>query len=289
MQKITEGEVITTPFSYVATTSAILWERCTPVFVDIEPETLCIDPNKIEAAITPATKAIMPVHVFGFPCDVEKIDAIAKKHNLKVIYDAAHAFGVTYNGKSLFSYGDISTSSFHATKLFHTIEGGGIFTANKNISDKLELMKRFGQEGDDQLILGINAKSSEFQAAMGLANLLYVDENIAKRKALYELYSHRLGGGYMPVHLREGGEHNYGYFPVVLETEELMHQVVGKLNDQNIFPRRYFHPSLNQLPYIATKQSCPISEDIASRILCLPLYVGLEETTVKKICEVMNT
>src|SRR6185437_9557092 len=169
---ITEGEIITTPFTYVATTSAILWERCKPVFVDIEPNTFCIDADKIEAAITSKTKAILPVHVFGFPCDVEKIEAIAKKHKLKVIYDGAHAFGVKLKGRPLLSYGDIATCSFHATKLFHTIEGGCVIVNDdKNLSDRLELIKHFGHFGDDHYMLGINAKASEFQAAMGLSNL----------------------------------------------------------------------------------------------------------------------
>ena len=178
---ITEGEIITTPFSYVATTSSILWERCKPVFVDIEPENFTIDADKIEAAITPQTKAILAVHVFGYACDVEKIEKIAKKHNIFVIYDAAHAFASKYKGKSLLDYGDISTCSFHATKLFHTIEGGACIVKDETVSEKLELIKRFGHNGDNHLCLGINAKQTEMNAAMGLSNLPYIGQILEKR------------------------------------------------------------------------------------------------------------
>ena len=183
---ITEGEVITTPFSYVATVSSILWERCTPVFVDIEPGNFTIDVTKIEAAITPETKAIMPVHVFGYACDVEAIEAIAVKHGLKVIYDAAHTFATRYKGKALCSYGDISTLSFHATKLFHTIEGGACIVKEKIVSDRLDLIKRFGHNGDTHLALGVNAKQDEFNAAMGLVNLDCFQDVLVERKELSE-------------------------------------------------------------------------------------------------------
>ena len=175
---INDGEIITTPFSYVATTSSIMWQRCKPVFVDIEKDNFTIDADKIEAAITPKTRAIMAVHVFGYACDVDKIQKIADKHNLKVIYDGAHAFGAKYNGKSLLSYGDVATCSFHATKLFHTVEGGACIVKDKTISDKLEMQKRFGHNGDDHQMLGINAKQSEFHAAMGLANFPYIKKII---------------------------------------------------------------------------------------------------------------
>jgi dTDP-4-amino-4,6-dideoxygalactose transaminase len=285
---ITEGEIITTPFSYVATTSAILWERCQPVFVDIDPNTLCIDPEKIEAAINENTKAIMPVHVFGNPCDIEAIDAIAKKHNLKVIYDAAHAFGVEYKGKSLLNFGDISICSFHATKLFHTIEGGCLIARNKAVSDKIELIKRFGHEKDDHFMLGINAKASEFQAAMGLCNLKYVANIITERKRLSELYDKLLDGSLGASAVDKSVKYNYAYYPVILDDEEQLHNTMKELESINIFPRRYFYPSLNTLPYIRDPQACPVSEDIASRIICLPLYVGLEEETITKICEVLK-
>jgi dTDP-4-amino-4,6-dideoxygalactose transaminase len=285
---ITEGEVITTPFSFVATTSSILWERCDPIFVDIEPGTLCIDANKIEAAITDKTKAIMAVHVFGYPCDVEKIESIAKKHDLKVIYDGAHAFGAEYKGKSLLSYGDITTCSFHATKLFHTIEGGAIVVKDKAVSEKVDLIKKFGNVGDEQQMLGINAKASEFQAAMGLCNLKYIDEVIQKRSEVYHLYTELLGDSVQIPHMPEGIKYNYSYYPVIFKSEEQLLQKMKRLNEADIYPRRYFYPSLNNLSYLTKTQKCQISEDISSRIACLPLYVGLDEEVIRKIAEIIN-
>lgn len=284
-----DSEIITTPFSYVATTSSILWEQCSPVFVDIDPETLCIDPNKIEAAITDKTKAIMAVHVFGNPCDVEAIEAIAKKHNLKVIYDGAHAFGVTYKGKSLLSYGDISICSFHATKLFHTIEGGCVISRDDAINEKVELLKRFGHTGDEHFSLGINAKANEFQAAMGLCNLPYVARIIEKRKSLHDLYDTRLSASFQTPKIPKDTEYNYGYYPVIFPTKEEALAMQAKLSKKDIFTRRYFYPSLNTLPYIGNSQSCPISEDISERILCLPLYYDLEPTVVNQICDEILT
>lgn len=283
---ITEGEIITTPFSYVATTSSILWERCKPVFVDIEPDNFTIDANKIEQAITPQTKAIMPVHVFGYACNIEKIEQIAQKHNLKVIYDAAHAFGSKYKGKSLVSFGDISTCSFHATKLFHTAEGGACVVNDKQISDKLELIKRFGHNIDEHLCLGINAKQSEFHAAMGLANLPYVKDIIAQRKKVSELYDNLLNGKLQRPKQQEGLEYNYAYYPVVFESETQLSKAFAALNQENIFPRRYFYPSLNNLSYV-NGEKCPISEDISLRIACLPLYADLEESAVEKITNII--
>lgn len=286
---ITGGEVITTPFSYVATTSAILWQRCTPVFVDIDPDTLCIDADKIEAAITPQTKAIMPVHVFGNPCDVAAIDAIARKHNLKVIYDAAHALGVEYKDKSLLDYGDIAVCSFHATKLFHTIEGGCLVIRDKEVSDKVELIKRFGHNNDEHYMLGINAKATEFQAAMGLCNLKYVGDVIRARKKASNTYDRLLADKFKRQTIRKGTTYNYGYYPVLFNTEAELTKTVDRLRADNIFPRRYFYPSLNTLPYLAVHQACPVSEDISRRILCLPLYAGLEGAVINKICEVLLT
>jgi dTDP-4-amino-4,6-dideoxygalactose transaminase len=285
---ITDGEVITTPFTYVATTSAILWERCTPVYVDIEPETFCIDTDKIEAAITPLTKAIMAVHVFGFPCNIEKIQEIADRHNLKVIYDAAHAFGATHKGKSLLDFGDISICSFHATKLFHTVEGGGIIAQDPAVSNKLDIMKRFGHNGDTHLALGINAKNSELHAAMGLCNLKYIDDLIAKRKTLHEQYTKELHNKFKLPKIQDTSVYNYSYYPVTFDTGADMNKAIKALNEKDIFPRRYFYPSLNTLPYLGTTKDCPISEDIASRILCLPFYAGLEEQVVNNICEVLK-
>lgn len=281
---ITEGEIITTPFSYVATTSSILWERCKPVFVDIEPDNFTIDTNKIEQAITPATKAIMPVHVFGYACNIEKIEQIAKKYNLKIIYDAAHAFASTYKGKSLLDYGDVSTCSFHATKLFHTVEGGACIIKDKVISDKLELIKRFGHLGDDHFCLGINAKQSEFHAAMGLAIFPYISDIIAARKKISELYDNLLQGNFQRPKPQADLDYNYAYYPVVFESEAQLLKAFGELNLQGIFPRRYFFPSLNNLSYV-NGENCPISEDITLRIACLPLFADLEENVVENIAK----
>jgi dTDP-4-amino-4,6-dideoxygalactose transaminase len=284
---INGSEVITTPFSYVATTSSILWENCYPKFVDIDPESLCIDPNKIEAAITRRTKAIMPVHVFGHPCDVEKIELIARKHKLKVIYDGAHAFGVKYQGRSLLDYGDISVCSFHATKLFHTIEGGCLITKNTKTSNNIELIKRFGHHGDDYHMLGINGKATEFQAAMGLCNLKYIDDIIKDRQKVSRLYDKFLDDRLNSPTIKKGTKYNYAYYPIILERESILLKAIKKLNAINVFPRRYFYPSLNTLPYLKSTQSCPVSEDISKRIMCLPLYYGLKSETAKNICKVL--
>lgn len=284
---IHDGEIITTPFSYVATTSSILWERCKPVFVDIEPDNFTIDVNKIESAITPNTRAIMAVHVFGYACNVDKIQEIARKHNLKVIYDGAHAFGSKYNGKSLLSYGDVSTCSFHATKLFHTIEGGACIVKDDSVSSKLELQKRFGHQGDEHIRLGINAKQSEFHAAMGLANFPYIKDIIADRKRVSDTYDQLLSGVVGRPKAQNNLEYNYAYYPVVFKNEQELKAVFAALNKQDIFPRRYFYPSLNKLPYVA-RQSCPVSEDISSRIACLPLYVGLEDKNIQIIAKIIR-
>ncbi len=284
---IKEGEIITTPFSYVATTSTILWERCTPIFVDIDPKTLCIDPKKIEKAITNKTRAIMAVHVFGYPCDVEKIDQIAKKYKLKVIYDAAHTFACEYKGKSLLDYGDISTCSFHATKIFHTVEGGCVVCKSNKINEKLELIKKFGHLYDEHVRLGINAKMTEFHAAMGLCNLNYVHKIINSRKIVSNEYDHLLKNyierPIVPKYLK----YNYAYYPVIFKNETETLKVIKKLNENEIYPRRYFYPSLNKLPYLDKHIRCPISENIASRILCLPLSASTSISNVQRISKLV--
>lgn len=286
--RITQGEVITTPFSYVATTSSILWERCVPVFVDIDPYTFCINADEIEKAITPKTKAILAVHVFGYPCDVVKIEKIAKNNNLKVIYDAAHVFGARYLGKSLIDYGDASTCSFHATKVFHTIEGGCVVIKNKDLSNQINLIKSFGHTNDNHHCLGINAKASEFQAAMGLCNLDQIKYIIMARKQVSNWYDEFLRDVVQRPKIPVNFEYNYAYYPVVFKNEATCLEVISCLNKQNIFPRRYFYPSLNTLPYMQNSQSCPISEDISSRILCLPLYVGLGKESVETISKIIH-
>ncbi len=283
---IKEGEIITTPFSYVATISSILWERCTPVFVDIEPENFTINADEIEQKITPKTKAILAVHVFGFACNVEKIEEIAAKYNLKTIYDGAHAFGTVYKDKSLLSYGDISTCSFHSTKLFHTVEGGACIIKDKEISDKLNLVKRFGHLYDDYLCLGINAKNSEVHAAMGLANFTYINEIIEKRKLIVDTYNTLLPKFEKP-RVQNDLKWNYSYYPILFENEEKLKKSFELLNKENIFPRRYFWPSLNTLPYVKG-ESLPTSEDISSRIACLPLYVDLSIEDVERVTRILN-
>lgn len=284
-----EGEIITTPFSYVATTSSIVWEHCHPVFVDIHPEYLTIDETKIEAAITPKTTAILATHVFGNPCNVEAIETIAKKHNLKVIYDAAHCFGVTFKGKSIFDYGDVSTCSFHATKLFHTGEGGALFCNDTDLNHQMFFSHNFGHNGPLAFHgLGINGKISELQAAMGLAVLPYLDEIIESRKETVDFYNtnldfHKLKG----IKIRENTIWNYSYYPILLESEDKLLEVQNVLNAADIFPRRYFYPSLNTIEF-SKGQNMPISEDIASRVLCLPLYAGLTQTELQQITTLIN-
>ena len=285
---IEDGEIISTPFSYVATTSSILWERCKPVFVDIEPDNYTLDVNKIEAAITDKTKAIMPVHVFGYACDVDGIQKIADKYGLKVIYDAAHAFGSIYKGKSLLSYGDVSTLSFHATKLFHTVEGGACIAKDKEVFDRLHMIKRFGNIGDEHYNLGINGKQSEFHAAMGLANFAHLEDIKQRRKTISEYYDELLEGRLARPSVQSELEYNYAYYPVLFKTEEELLSVFAALNQQGIYPRRYFYPSLNKLPYLNEYKPCPVSENISSRIACLPLYPTLELNITKRICNIIE-
>nr|WP_295931064.1 DegT/DnrJ/EryC1/StrS family aminotransferase [uncultured Dyadobacter sp.] len=285
-----QGEIITTPFSYVATSNAILWENCTPVFVDIDRETFNIDPALIEAAITPSTSAILATHVYGNPCDVDAIANIAEKHNLKVIYDAAHAFGVTYKGKSLLSYGDLSTCSFHATKVFHTIEGGALISNHPELDRKLHLLRAFGHQGDEYYeFAGINGKNSEFHAAMGLVNLPRVQSIIEARRDVFAAYDSLLNWDvlFKPT-LSDDIDYNYAYYPVVFPSESVMFRVMDALREEEIIPRRYFYPSLNTLSFMPRQFACPVSEDIAARVLSLPLYVGLPYKDIERISRIIN-
>jgi dTDP-4-amino-4,6-dideoxygalactose transaminase len=282
------GEIITTPFSYVATTAAIVWENCTPIFVDIHPEYLTIDETKIEAAITDKTTCILATHVFGNPCNVEEIERIAKKHNLKVIYDAAHCFGVIYKGKSIFEYGDISTCSFHATKLFHTGEGGAIFCKDPELFHQIYYSHNFGHDGPLAFHgLGINGKISELQAAMGLAVLPYMASILQGRQEAVNTYKQKLNPAFQVLKLREESQWNYSYYPVIFETKAEMLSAEKKLNEKNIIPRRYFFPSLCNLPYVQ-KQKMAVSERIANSILCLPLYHGLDNKHLEQVCTLIN-
>ena len=284
-----KGEVITTPFSYVATTSTIVWENCKPIFVDINPEYLTIDETKIEEAITPETTAILATHVFGNPCNVEAIDDIAEKYGLKVIYDAAHCFGVNYRQQSVFNYGDISTCSFHATKLFHTGEGGAIFCKDAQLFHKLLYSHNFGHNGPLKFFgLGINAKISELQAAMGLAVFPHLETIFAERKKIVDIYNEELKDiSVQLLKIRENTVWNYSYYPVIVESEEILLKVLKVLNEEDIFPRRYFSPSLNTIEY-ASGQTMPVSESVSARIMCLPLYVGLDAEIAVKICELIR-
>lgn len=284
------GEVITTPFSYVATTAAIVWENCTPVFVDIHAEYLTIDETKIEAAITDKTTCILATHVFGNPCNIEVIEKIATKHNLKVIYDAAHCFGVKYKDKSIFEYGDISTCSFHATKLFHTGEGGALFTKDPELFHKCFYSHNFGHNGPLEFHgLGINGKISELQAAMGLSVLPHMEEIINGRQIAINYYNKNLNWNKLKkIQLREGSIWNYSYYPVIFDSETALLIAQKKLNEVQIFPRRYFYPSLNNICYVKEK-IMQISENMASRILCLPLYSDIKENNLFNCVDTINT
>lgn len=285
------GEIITTPFSYVATTTAILWQHCDPVFVDIEMQNFCINPDLIEAAITPRTTAILATHVYGYPCAVEKIALLAEKHSLKVIYDAAHAFGVKLNGQSILNYGDISTLSFHATKLFHSAEGGGLVCKDEQIAAQIALLKQFGHEGEDEYVLGgINAKLSELHAAMGLCMLPKVTEIVANRLPQFNCYDTLLAAsGLVRPPIAANVDYNYAYYPLIFPSHQQLMKVRQALMTHDIVPRRYFYPALNTLPYLRPdlQKPCPNAEDIANRVLCLPVYYGLEIADIEKICHII--
>lgn len=283
------GEIITTPFSYVATTASIVWENCTPVFVDIHPEFLTIDETKIEAAITDKTTAILATHVFGNPCHVEAIADIANKYDLTVIYDAAHCFGVKYNNESVFNFGDLSTCSFHATKLFHTAEGGAFFCKDEKIRHQLFYSHNFGHNGPLAFHgIGINGKISELQAAMGLAVYPHLPMIFEERKKVVDFYNANLDFLKLQrLKIRENTQWNYSYYPVIFETGEKLLEVETKLQQHDIIPRRYFYPSLNTIEY-CKGPVMPVSESVASRILCLPLYVGLEESDLMEIVSIIN-
>jgi dTDP-4-amino-4,6-dideoxygalactose transaminase len=277
------GEIITTPFSYVATTSTIVWEGCTPVFVDIDPVYWTIDETKIEEAITDKTTCILATHVFGNPCNVEEIERIAKKHNLYVIYDAAHCFGVKYKGKSIFDWGDISTCSFHATKIFHTGEGGAAFVNNEELYEKVFYSHNFGHNGPTEFHgVGINGKLSELQAAMGLAVLPYLENIFSRKKDDYIIYKDQLKERYQFMNVRENTEWNYSYIQILLESEERVKTLQNKLKNEQITVRRYFYPSLNTLKYIEGN-TCEIAEDISERIMTLPGFYNLDKIVIKRI------
>ena len=285
-----KGEIITTPFTWIATISAIKWEHCTPVFCDIDPETLNINPNEIENHITDKTVAIMPVHVFGNPCDVDAIDKIAQKYNLKVIYDAAHAIGSTYKERSILEYGNISATSLHATKLLNTAEGGGCATTNDELHKKLKRIRFFGHNDEKDIVEdGFNGKMTEVHAGLGLVNLKYYEKVLSDRKCKYNLYIEGLNKiedlSFQEI---KYGTSNYSYFPIIFKTKEYLLRVEAELNKENIFPRRYFFPSVNTFDKIVNFKKCLISENISERVLCLPLYRTLEKDTIARITEIIR-
>ena len=283
------GEIITTPFSYVATSSTIVWEGCTPVFVDIDPVYWTIDETKIEEAITEKTTCILATHVYGNPCNVEEIERIAKKYNLYVVYDAAHCFGVNYKGKSIFDWGDISTCSFHATKIFHTGEGGAAFVNNRGLYEKVYYSHNFGHNGPEAFHgVGINGKISELNAAMGLAMLSHMDEVLNRRKEISDIYfkncnSHKI----TTFNIRSETTWNSSYFPIVFDSETELLKVVESLKKKYIHPRRYFFPSLNVLPYIEYKE-LKNAESLSKRVLCLPVYFSIEKNSLIDIINIVN-
>jgi len=292
------GEVITTPFSFVATTHALWWNNIKPVFVDIEPDYLNLDPEKVEAAITPQTTAILPVHVFGNPCQVERLQQIADTYGLKLIYDAAHAFGVRINGNSILNYGDLSILSFHATKVFNTIEGGAIIIPDEKTKKRIDYLKNFGFAGETTVIEpGINAKMNELQAAYGRLQLKYVAEYIAKRKAVAEKYREGLRSipGIRYMEDLEGIQHAYSYFPVLIDQMDYgktRDETYEELKKHNIFSRRYFYPLISQFPIYrglpsAKPGNLPVAEEAAEQVICLPIYPDLLMPDIEKICHII--
>lgn len=283
------GEIITTPFSFVATTSSIVWEGCSPVFVDIDPESLNIDPTKIESAITGKTSAILATHVYGNPCDVIAIENIAKKNNLKVIYDGAHAFGVKVNDRSVFDYGDISICSLHATKLYHSIEGGLVITKDPDLLRRLAFIRNFGFNGPEAFNeVGINGKNSEFHAAMGLLNLNYIETISERRERISERYDKSLRGLKVRKPIwHKHSQNNNAYYPIIFNNEESLQKCMNYLLLNEVFTRRYFYPSLaTSLPYLERK-NLEVTDTTSKCVLCLPLYADLTVEEVDLICRLL--
>lgn len=293
-----KGEVITTPFTFASTTHAIVQNNLIPVFCDINEEDYTIDVSKIESLITDKTCAILPVHVYGNPCDVKKIEEIAKKYNLKVIYDAAHAFGVEIDDKGITNYGDASMLSFHATKVFNTIEGGAVCCNNNKIKEKLILLKNFGITGPETVVdVGMNSKMNEFCAAMGLCNLRHIDEEINKRRELVERYLFNIGNikGIKVLKYKDNIKYNYSYMPVFFNKEILgvdRDDIFKELEKNNIFARKYFYPLIQDFECYKEKfnsESTPIAKKISDGILTLPLYSNLELDEVDRICNIIKS
>ena len=284
-----KDDVITSPFSFVATTSSLVANKLNPIFVDIDQKSLNINSKNIEQYITKKTSAIVPVHVYGNACEIEEIQNLANKYNLKVIYDAAHAFGVKYNNKSILSYGDISTLSFHATKIFHTIEGGAMIINNDDLVEDVRMSINFGIKNKESIVsLGTNTKINEFQAAMGLCILDDMIKLDSQRERVYNLYMSEIKNIVSFPIQNNKSSRNFSYFPILLESEKMLKYLQSKLEKSNIYTRRYFYPSLDTLNYICPKQICPVSRNIASRILCLPMYPELSDDCVYRITKVIK-
>lgn len=292
-----QGEVITTPFTFASTTHAIVRNGLTPVFCDIKPDDFTIDVSKIEALITGKTCAIVPVHVYGNVCDVEAIEAIAKKHGLKVIYDAAHAFGVTYKGMGAGSFGDASCFSFHATKVFNTIEGGAVCFRDLELGRKLYNLKNFGIRDEETVeSVGANAKMNEFQAAMGICNLRHIDEEIGKRKKVVERYRERLGTveGIQLNVIQQNVQSNYAYFPIMVEKETYgmdRNALFEKLKEKNVYARKYFYPLITQFDCYKDSfgdVNTPVAQRVSENVLTLPMYADLSIETVDHICDIIS-
>lgn len=290
------GEVITTPFTFASTTHAIVRNGLTPIFCDIEADTYTLDADKIENLITPKTSAILPVHVYGNVCDVEKIERIAKRHNLKVVYDAAHAFGVTYKGQGIGRYGDASMFSFHATKVFHSIEGGAVCFRDSKLATDLYGLKNFGIRGPEIVdFVGANAKMNEFQAAMGICNLRYVNRDIRKRESIYKRYKERLEhiAGIQLIHYRQYLKSNYAYFPIVVHKREFgatREQLFERLALHDIFCRKYFFPLTSDYDCYKNRfiqPATPVASFISDNVLALPMYADLELDDVDRICSII--
>lgn len=282
-----KGEVITTPFTFAASTNAILWNNLTPVFADIDPNTFNIDPKDVERKITKKTTAILAVHVYGNPCALEDLSKIAKKYNLKLILDAAHAFGVQYKGKSILDYGDISILSFHATKVFSTIEGGALYSRNKELTKKFKLLRNFGIKSEDEVVLpGINAKMNEFQAAMGLANIPGFEKKMALRKKIYDHYKTKLKN--YSFQSLKASSYNYSYMPIIFKNGILRDKAYKILIENGIKARKYFHPLTSSFPFVKNNNNLPNSIKISSCVLCLPIYPDLKINDVNRIIKILN-
>jgi dTDP-4-amino-4,6-dideoxygalactose transaminase len=289
------GEVITTPFTFPATINSLIRNQLTPIFCDINYENFNINEDLIEDLITPQTSAIMPVHVFGNPCNILKIKKVANKYNLKVIYDAAHCFGVEYYQEGIGNFGDISMFSFHSTKIYHTLEGGALSYRDLELKDKLYLLKNFGIKNENEVVLpGTNAKMNEFQAAIGLINLKIIDEEIRKRKQLAKIYRENLQNleGIKCLKIRKNIKYNYQYFPILINSEKYSitrDRVYNEMKKYNVYPRKYFYPLCTDYKYFPFREkiNLPIAKRVANQVLCLPIYGGLKSTEVKEICQIL--